>query len=203
VGIDGLCGVGKSRFARDLVAAVSAVGRPGRLLDSDGFHHVREVRRSGDDPARGYYDHAYDFHRLVADALVPLGPGGDRRYATRILDLATDEVVTDAWATAEEDAVVVFDCTFLQRGDLRRHWDVVVFLDADPATARARGIARDRIALGGADVAATAYDERYHAACLIYLDEEDPQTRADVLVDHEDPACPRLLRRALPERLLD
>ncbi|HEX2892609.1 MAG TPA: uridine kinase [Marmoricola sp.] len=194
VGIDGVCGAGKSRFARDLVAALEERGRPVRLVDSDGFHHVSRVRRSGHDPARGYYENAYDFDRLVADVLVPLGPGGDRRYATRVHDLATDEVVEDAWAVAEDEAVVVFDCTFLQRGDLRRHWDVVVFLDVDPETARARGIVRDAHALGGRDAAEAAYDARYHAACLIYLEEERPRERADVVVDHEDPARPRFLR---------
>jgi uridine kinase len=193
VGVDGVCGVGKSRFARDLVAALQRTGRPARLVDSDGFHHVRRVRRSGEDPARGYYENAYDFDRLVSDVLVPLGPGGDRRYATRVHDLATDQVVEDAWDVAEPDAVVVFDCTFLQRGDLRRHWDVVVFLDADLDLARARGIARDEEALGGPEAAATAYDERYFAACSIYLAEEDPQHRADVVVGHDDPLRPHLL----------
>lgn len=194
VGVDGVCGVGKSRFARDLVAALEGAGRPARLVDSDGFHHVARVRRAGDDPARGYYENAYDFGRLVSDVLVPLGPGGDRRYATRVHDLATDEVVDDAWEVAEPDAVVVFDCTFLQRGDLRRLWDVVVFLDADPHVARSRGIARDQEALGGPEAAATAYDERYFAACLTYLAEEDPRARADVVVGHDDPQRPHLVR---------
>lgn len=198
VGVDGVCGVGKSRFARDLVAAVEHAGRRAVLLDSDGFHHVRDVRRRGDDPARGYYENAYDFDRLVTDVLRPLGPGGGRVYATRIHDLAGDRPIDDAWELAHEDDVVVFDCTFLQRGGLRDHWDLVVFLEADPATARARGIRRDRDALGGEAAAASAYDGRYLAACLLYLDEEDPAARADVVVGHDDPSSPELRRLDWP-----
>jgi len=190
--------VGKSRFARDLVAAVEAKGRPAIHVDSDGFHHVRAVRRSGADQARAYYDHAYDFPRLVSAVLAPLGPTGDRRYATRIHDLGTDEVVDDAWAVAPPDAVAVFDATFLQRGKLRHDWDVVVFLDADLDTARERGIARDHVDLGGRRAAEAAYDERYFAACLLYLHEESPRERADVVIDHTDPANPSFLRRGRP-----
>jgi uridine kinase len=198
VGVDGVCGVGKTRFARDLAEALRRTGREVALLDSDGFHHVRAVRRRGDDPARGYYENAYDFGRLVADVLVPLGPGGSRRYATRIHDLATDEVVDDAWAVAPEDSVVVFDCTFLARTGLREHWDVVLFLDADLEVARDRGIERDRDALGGPDAAAAAYDSRYLAACRIYLDEERPVDRADVVVGHDDPSSPEVRHLDLP-----
>jgi uridine kinase len=198
VGVDGVCGAGKTRFARDLVGALARTGRDAVHLDSYGFHHVREVRRRGKDPARGYYDDAYDFDRLVTDVLLPLGPGGSRRYATRIHDLETDAVVDDAWARASENSVVLFDCTFLQRGGLRDHWDAVVFLDADLAIARARGVARDREQLGGDDAARAAYDARYLAACRIYLDEERPVARADVVVGHDDPSKPELRRLDLP-----
>ena len=44
--------------------------------------------------------------------------------------------------------------------------------------ARARGMVRDADALGGVEAAGRAFDERYHAACRIYLDEVDPRARA-------------------------
>ena len=40
VGVDGVCGAGKTTFARELVAAIDALGRPAVHLDSDGFHHM-------------------------------------------------------------------------------------------------------------------------------------------------------------------
>lgn len=195
VGVDGVCGTGKSVFTGELRAAVEAAGRPAVHLDSDGFHHPRARRyRQGRDSARGYYEDAYDMEALVTRVLAPLGPGGDRRYATRVLDLDADRVVADETAVAPADAMVLLDATFVQRGDLRHGWDEVIYLDADPAAATERGIARDTAHLGGVDAARAAYAARYGAACAIYLAEERPRERASIVVEHTDPAAPRIVR---------
>ena len=194
VGVDGVCGAGKSTFADRLVETIAGLGRPAVRLDSDGFHHPRAVRhRQGRDSARGYYEDAYDFDALRELALVPLGPGGSRRYAARVHDLPTDAVVLE-WALAPVDAVVVFDCTFLQRDGLRRLWDEVIWLEAGLGTAQARGVARDAEALGGVDRAVSAYETRYLAACRIYLAEQRPGAKASIVVDNDDVTAPRIVR---------
>jgi uridine kinase len=195
VGIDGVCGAGKSTLARELRDVLEQRGRAVVLVDSDGFHHVRERRyRQGRDSARGYYEDSYDFDALVDRVLRPLGPGGDRRYAVRVHDLRTDETFGDATAVAEPAAIVLFDATFLQRDGLREQWDVVIFVHADEQVAIARGVARDAEALGGPDNARAAYDDRYMAACRIYLDEQDPRARASIVLDNSDPGRPFLER---------
>ena len=40
VGIDGICGAGKSTFARELQAVLSEAGRPVVLVDSDGVRKL-------------------------------------------------------------------------------------------------------------------------------------------------------------------
>lgn len=195
VGVDGVCGAGKSTFARALVARLRSAGVPAFHVDSDGFHHVRaRRRRRTDDPARGYYENAYDFDALASRVLRPLGPGGDRRYATRVHDLASDEVITSEVAVAPPDAVVVFDATFVQVAALDGLWDEVIFLDVDEPAAVARGVARDAAAMGGAEAARAAYDTRYMAACRLYLAERDPRSRATIVIDHTDPARSRVVR---------
>lgn len=194
VGVDGRVGSGKSTFARELVAALQASGRPAMHLDSDGFHHVRAVRQSGPDQARGYYDHAYDLGAVAERVLRPLRAGGSLEVATRVHDLETDEVVDDETTVVDPAAVVVLDCTFLQRGDLRDLWDEVVWLDVRRATALRRGVARDAERLGGVAAAEAAYETRYMAACDLYVAEQSPRERASIVVDHEDPTRPRLVR---------
>ena len=185
VGIDGVCGSGKSSIARELAKELAALGRPVIRVDSDGFHHERAVRYRNVNAARGYYENAYDLESLRDNVLIPLGPGGSRRFATRIHDLATDRVESE-WADAPADAIVLFDCTFIQRGDLRDHWDEVIYLDVDLDRAQARGVSRDATQLGGADAATAAYESRYMAACRIYLDEEHPLSRASIVVDNDE-----------------
>jgi uridine kinase len=107
-------------------------------------------------------------------------------------DLATDEIVRE-WAIAPADAVVLFDATFLQRDDLRDHWDEVIYLDATMERAQARGIERDAAALGGIERAVAVYEARYMAACRIYLAEQSPRERASIVIDNDDPTHPRLL----------
>jgi len=195
VGIDGVCGAGKTMFADALADVIRADEVPVVRLDSDVFHHQRAIRyRQGRASARGYYEDAYDFDALAERVLRPLGPGGDLTYSIAVHDLARDTVVSSAPAVADPRAVLLFDCTFLQRGRLRQLWDEVVYLDVPLLVARARGVARDSAALGGPETAAAAYDDRYLAACEIYLAEEDPLTRADVVIRNDDPAHPVLVR---------
>ena len=139
VGIDGVCGAGKSAFARDLAVALEAIGRSVIHIDSDGFHHIRERRyRQGRDSARGYYDDAYDFDSLTERVLLPLGPAGSREYAVRVHDLTTDAVIDTETAQAPSGAVVIFDATFIQRDTLRELWDEVIYLHSTVEAAMAR-----------------------------------------------------------------
>jgi uridine kinase len=194
VGIDGVCGSGKTTFARELAATLVVSGCTAIEVDSDGFHHVRAVRyRQGRASARGYYDDAYDLESVHDLLLRPLGPAGSLRYAEHVHDLASDEVAP-RFAVAPADAVVLFAATFLQRGDLRVQWDEVIWLDVPESVATARGVARDAAALGGTEAAESAYAARYTAACRIYLAEEAPRDRASIVIDHTDPAVPAILR---------
>ncbi len=192
VGVDGVTAAGKTTLARELAAAVEARGRQAVHLSMDGFHHPRAHRhRRGRDSADGYYEDAYDFAAVTRWVLDPLGPGGDRIYRRRIIDLAADRPVTDETGTAGEDAVLVVDGSFLQR-DLT--WDEVVFVDTGMATAFDRGTRRDAAAFGGAAAAGEAFRRRYHAACRRYLSEVDPKARATVVVGNDDVTAPVLHR---------
>ncbi|WP_045198512.1 hypothetical protein [Rhodococcus sp. B7740] len=179
VAIDGVTASGKSTCARWLVDAVAAHGRPSLHVTMDGFHHRRAHRyRQGRASALGYYRDAYDFDALRTHVLIPLGPDGSGEIRRRIIDLASDEPVEDPPEPVPTDAIVVVDGTFLHRPPLPDCWDYTVFVDTPMELARARGVARDADALGGTEAAGRAFDQRYHAACRIYLDEVGPRERA-------------------------
>jgi uridine kinase len=193
VGVDGVTASGKSMLAGELAQAVAGCGRRVIHLTMDGFHHPREHRyRRGRMSGEGYYDDAFDFAALARHVLVPLGPGGDRCYRTRIIDLASDERIEEPALEAPVDAVLILDGSFLQRPELAGLWDHLIFVNTSLAVARSRGVCRDADRLGGQAAAERAFDERYQAASRIYLDTVRPAENATLIVDNDDLTRPRL-----------
>nr|WP_052477764.1 gamma-glutamylcyclotransferase [Kibdelosporangium sp. MJ126-NF4]CEL13826.1 Uridine kinase [Kibdelosporangium sp. MJ126-NF4]CTQ88194.1 Uridine kinase (EC 2.7.1.48) [Kibdelosporangium sp. MJ126-NF4] len=194
VAVDGVTAAGKTTLARELTDAVNARGRHAVHLSMDGFHHPRAHRhRRGRDSADGYYADAYDFPTFARTVLDPLGPGGDRRYRQRLLDLASDTPIDEPPVTAAQDMVLVVDGSFLQR-DLANRWDEVVFVDTTLDIAHDRGTRRDAELFGGRQHAARAFQQRYHAASRRYLTEVDPLSRATIVIGNDDTAHPALHR---------
>jgi uridine kinase len=191
VGVDGITAAGKSTFAAELADAI--VGRTGVHLSTDDYHHQRaRRRRQGPLSGDGYYEDAYDLAAFRDRVLVPLGPGGDRRYQARHHDLDTDEVLDEEPVTANSDDVIVVDGSFLQRPELAGHWDAVVWLDTSFATALERALGRDQQLFGNSAKVREAYELRYHAACRRYLREVRPVESATVVVANDDLDRPAL-----------
>lgn len=186
VAVDGTTASGKSTIARELTEAIGAAGRPAIHLTMDGYHQPRVHRyRKGKLSAEGYYEDAYDFGAFVQKVLVPLGPDGDRRFRTRIIDLASNEPVDEPTRLAPPDSVLIVDGSFLQRSEIAEHWDCCIFVNTSFDVALARGLARDAVALGGEANALVAYQSRYHAAARLYIDAVRPAERATVVLDND------------------
>lgn len=195
VAVDGITAAGKTTFADELAAAVEDRGRAAIRVSMDGFHNPRAHRyRQGRDSAVGYYQDAYDFASLARLVLAPLGPGGDGRYRSAVHNLATDEPVDAEPTTAAPGSVLVVDGTFLQSAVLAGRWDEVVYVDTSFAVASDRAVLRDADALGGAAVTERVYEQRYHAACRLYLSEYRPADTATIIVGNDDLANPVLHR---------
>lgn len=195
VAVDGITAAGKTTFAGRLADALSARGRPVIRVSMDGFHNPRALRyRQGRGSADGYYEDAYDFDAVRRVLLDPLGPGGDRRYRTAVIDLAADEPAGGTSLVVERYAVLVVDGSFLQKPELRDGWDLVIYLRTSFEAAEERGARRDAELLGGVEAARTVFRSRYHAAQRRYLAECDPETTADIVIDVEDPAAPTIVR---------
>lgn len=195
VAVDGITAAGKTTFADLLAGELEARGESVLRVSMDGFHNRRAIRyRQGRDSAIGYYEDAYDFAALRRVLLDPLGPAGDRRYRSAVIDLAGDEPIEVPLRRAGERDVLLVDGSFLQKAELEGGWDLVVYLHASFGAAEERGARRDRDLLGGVDAARATYRSRYHAAQRLYLEERQPQVRADIVIDVEDPASPTVVR---------
>jgi uridine kinase len=84
------------------------------------------------------------------------------------------------------DAVLIVDGTFLQRPELRGHWDLTIFLKTSADTAERRAVGRDAEQSGGIDALRKLYAERYRGAFDLYECLCAPEEIADVVLMNDD-----------------
>jgi uridine kinase len=190
VGVDGVDGSGKTVFADELADRLREDGRPVVRISVDDFHHPRAIRyRRGGDSAEGYWLDAFDYARLRADVLDPLGPGGCRRYRPAAHDLAGDRALHPAPEVAAPDAVLILDGVFLHRDELADVWAFSVFLDVPFDVTARRMAVRD----GSSPDPEHPSLRRYVEAQQRYLRMCTPRHRASVVVDNAVLDAPRLV----------
>ena len=120
---------------------------------------------------------------------------------TAAFDEPSDSSI-DETTPVGRSAVLIFDGLFLQRPELVRFWDLVIFLEADdrvndrwvtyllsdlPEDASSRAATID-------DRLDRARWPRYRAGWRLYAESVQPSEHAAVLVDNNDLAAPRLIR---------
>jgi uridine kinase len=170
VGIDGRCAAGKTMLADELGRVLSARGFDVLRPSVDGFHHPREHRyRQGEYSARGYYEDAYDYDAVVSALLGPLSV----------------------------NSILLFEGIFVFRALINQYWDFRILVDVDADTSLARSLVRDTGLIGPAEVVRRKLQARYEPAWQMYVNEEDPEAKADVVIDNRVAASPRILRPRL------
>jgi uridine kinase len=146
--------------------AVAARIRPGMRVAVDGVTaagkttFADELARLVPSATRLTID---DFHRP------------DRAYYPDSFDLDAFRAAVLAAPTP-----LIADGVFLHHPRLRDLWDLTVFLRCDREVARERGIARDASWMADAR---ERYARRYVPGETRYLEEVDPESLADVVVD--------------------
>ena len=186
VAVDGRTASGKTTLSDELAELIERSGRPVIRTSIDGFHRPKAQRYArGRFSALGYYNDARDLSAVRSLLLEPLAPGGDRLYRTASFDLERDVAIAQPSALAPVDAVLVVDGTFLQRPELRDHWDIVILVETSRGVSDARGLRRDRDRLGE-QIAMKVYAERYGPAFDLYEETCDPARTADVVFNNDD-----------------
>jgi len=164
VAVDGRTGAGKSTFADELAAAVRERGRSTLRASLDDFKKPwRDAREKGYDRVTGE-----GYYRNAHD-----------------FDAARTLLLEPA------DAVLVVDGVFAFRPEYDELCDVRIWIEVTEAVPRERGVARDT-ELEGYDEAVRLHDTRYRLGEQLYIDEVQPQRRADVVIDNTDIDAPRV-----------
>ncbi len=201
VGIDGRTAAGKTSIANELVAPLEQLGRTVIRVEIDEFHRPLAVRRRRKDlpPWQQYYLDSYDLVAIRRDLLLPLGPGGDRRYRRAIFDSLQDTAIDDPLLLAPPDAVVLNDGVFLFRPELDDLWDLRIVIDVDAEDSLRRGPDRDLAWMSSIEEAEAKYHSTYIPGEDHYDALVEPKLRAEIVVDNRNPMDPRLhFRTDLP-----
>jgi uridine kinase len=169
VGIDGRCAAGKTILADELGRVLGSSGFGILRPSVDGFHHPRERRyRQGEYSARGYYQDAYDYDAVIRALIGPL----------------------------PENTILLFEGIFVFRNQINAYWDYRILVDIDVETSLARSVIRDTGLIGPADVVRRKLEVRYEPAWKMYVAEENPAGKADVVIDNRDASIPQILKGA-------
>ncbi|WP_432477611.1 hypothetical protein [Nocardioides sp. GXQ0305] len=195
VAVDGRTGAGKSTFGHELAAALQACGRATARASLDDFKHPwRHAAEHGYDrvSGRGFYENAYDLEGVRS---LLLGPGG--ASGSGVVSLCAHDPLTgidhrEQTVALRPDHVLVVDSVFAMRPELDHLWDLRIRLTVEPATALARGLARDLGREGEAE-ARRLHEERYAPAEAVYLAQVDAVARADLVIDNTDLVRPALV----------
>lgn len=201
VGIDGHSAAGKTTLADELATVLRGkTARTVLRVTIDHFkRHVDLRTRYPPGSPENYYYEMFDVDAIRDLLLAPLGPGGNRRYRSQIMDFSGRTPVDSGVHVAPDDAILVADGGFLQKPALARHWDLCVYLHIEVAEVLRRGPVRDLAWMDSAEAAAARYRTYYIPGEQLYLAENRPSERADIVIDNHDFEAPRVIRD-LPHR---
>ena len=182
VGIDGVDGAGKTILADELAEIISPSNRPVIRASVDGFHNPRALRyRLGRSSPQGFFRDSYNYSRLKAVLLDPLGPHGSGRFQRAVFDVETDTMLNLAVEQERPKSILLFDGIFLHRHELRAYWDFSIFLRLEwDRNHRIRH--RPPEDFGPGD----PRNIRYREGQNLYFRECRPWEHATVVVDNDD-----------------
>jgi uridine kinase len=195
VAIDGMTAAGKTSFGHELADALAAGGRGVLRASLDDFKrpwsesHLYD-RLSGE----GYYRNAFDIGAIRRLLLEPASPTGTGVVALCSIDPLTQVGHEHTVVDMPVDGVLIVDGVFALRPELNTSWDLRIWLEVSPALSVRRGTARDTALDEDREKAESLHRDRYLPAELIYMQEVQPNARADILIDNSDFEHPQVLR---------
>lgn len=197
VAVDGCSAAGKTTLADELAGVLRRrTEREVIRAEIDYFKRAPELRTVYPlESAESYYYEVYDNEAIRARLLDPLGPEGDLRYTAALREPNAVTILDTPARTASPQAVLIADGCFLQRPELDDCWDLRVYVRVTFDTVLRRGAARDQAWMPSRAAAEHRYRTRYIPGEQLYLTTSHPAESADLVVDNEDPANPRLTRR--------
>ena len=132
IGVDGITASGKTTFTKALSDFFIKNNHDVIYTTLDGFHNPGEVRHAkGKKSPEGYYWDAYNYHSIINELLLPLGPNGSLEFRTEVFDLSNNSKLDEPFKKARKNSLLLVDGSFSLREKLRDFWDFKIYLKVD------------------------------------------------------------------------
>lgn len=195
VAVDGRTAAGKTSLGHELARRIADSGRVVLRASLDDFKRPWSEAHTYDRVSgEGYYRNAQDSGAARRLLLDPAAPDGSGLVALCSIDPLTQVDHSNTTVEMPADGVLIVDGVFAFRPALDPCWDLRIWVEIDPELSVRRGVARDTALEGGAAHAEALHRDRYLIGETIYIDDVDPASRADIVVDNADLATPRIVR---------
>ena len=197
VAIDGLTASGKTSLGHELAQRLARRGRPVLRASLDDFKRPWSERHLYDRVSgEGYYRNAFDRDAACKLLLDPSAPTAGGVVSLCSIDPITQLDHSAITTVMPANGVLVVDGVFAFRPEINAYWDLRVWVEIDAELSVRRGIERDAEMDGNADEAEALHRKRYLAGELLYMNEVDPRSFVDVIVDNTHFDRPHLVRPA-------
>lgn len=186
IAVNGIEGAGKTVFSEHFVRFLNSNNFDAKHVSIDGFHYNRQHRyRQGKNSAIGYYQDSYNETAFVEKVLIP-SQLQKPYYISAIHSLETDEYIQLEPTYINNDTILVTDGAYLFKPIYVNNWDLKIYLKTSFDIALTRGSERDQLKLEGLKNAKELFMQRYHQSSRMYIEEVNPESIADVIIDVSD-----------------
>ncbi|WP_346885482.1 uridine kinase [Clostridium sp. UBA4395] len=181
IGIDGLGGAGKSTIVNSLKVQLQKEKYYTYVLHIDDFIHPKHIRYDeSKEEWDCYYNIQWRYDYLVKEILSPVKRGDEIYKLIELYDKENDGYIKQQ-VLIEHGTVLLLEGIFLQRKEIRRYLDFIIYLDVPQEVRLSRVIKRDGY-IGGLKDIKCKYERRYFPAEERYILDYSPIENADFVV---------------------
>ncbi|HXE76375.1 MAG TPA: uridine kinase [Candidatus Xenobia bacterium] len=183
VALSGIDGAGKGYLGEQLDAALRGRGLNAVLITIDPWLNLPSVRFSDERPAEHFYANAIRFDEMFEKLVLPLKQDRSVRVEAGFAEETSTEFRRHTYEFNDVD-VIVLEGIYLLRRDLRRHYDLSIWIECSFETALERALRRGQEGLPPAETI-RAYQTIYFPAQLIHFALDEPWAAADLVISND------------------
>ncbi len=183
VALSGIDGAGKGYLGGHLVAALRGCGLNAVLITIDPWLNLPAEPFSSARPAEHFYANAIRFEEMFEKLVLPLKLNRSVHIEADVAEETATEFRRHTYEFNNVD-VIVLEGIYLLRRDLRRQYDLSLWIECSFETALERALRRAQEGLPPAETV-RAYQTIYFPAQLIHFALDEPWAAADLVIPND------------------